>query len=182
MYLEGTTGVKIPGNAIEARIAMSRRPRWSHTSRREIRSVATAVNGTPRPSIRSSPTSSWTCASTFSARIAPGAPKETSSIRRTSARVRPRAQASNSTSLPAAQTPPTNAPHRRAGDPGDLEATVLQSLYYADVRVAAGAAAPECQCDSARLFHPSEPNTVEAAGGQVVMSALCVHTYTSVRQ
>ena len=38
-----TAGVMTPGMAIEARIACSTGPRWNHTSRRALMSVATAV-------------------------------------------------------------------------------------------------------------------------------------------
>ena len=38
-----TAGVMTPGIAMEARIACSTGPRWNHTSRRALMSVATAV-------------------------------------------------------------------------------------------------------------------------------------------
>jgi hypothetical protein len=59
-------------------MATSSGPCWNHTSRWASRSVATAVNGSGRSSIVTSPISCRTCARIRSARIAPGEENETS--------------------------------------------------------------------------------------------------------
>ena len=78
------TGVMMPGTAIEARIARSSGPLWNHTSRWRLRSVATAVNGIGRSSIRISPTSASSLVITLPARMAPMALQVMSTRRNTS--------------------------------------------------------------------------------------------------
>jgi hypothetical protein len=73
-----TTGVMKPGSAADARTAALTGPSWNHRSSPVMSSVATAVNGTGRSSIRASPRISLTRAKIFSARMAPGARGDTS--------------------------------------------------------------------------------------------------------
>ncbi len=79
-------GVITPGMAIEARIACTTGPRWNHTSRRALRSVATAVYGTGRSSMATPSRISPTLAMMRSARIAPPTVERLRSSRRHTSR------------------------------------------------------------------------------------------------
>src|SRR5699024_9166994 len=85
-------------------------PRVNQTSLRARMSVATAVYGMGRSSIRTSSSIAPITPMIRLARIAPPPAKETSSSRRTSRWDSPRTHASNSSSLPAASSAPTIAP------------------------------------------------------------------------
>ena len=78
------TGAMALGIAIDARSAASTGPSWNHTSRCAIRSVATAVNGMGRSSMRAPASRSRTTAMTFSALMSPAALIDGSSRRITS--------------------------------------------------------------------------------------------------
>jgi len=95
---------------MDARIAASTGPRCNHTSRRLEMSAATAVNGIGRSSMRTPPRISLTLPTTRSALMAPGREMAGSRRRRTSRWVRLEAQSLNSSSLPAASSPPMSAP------------------------------------------------------------------------
>ena len=77
------TGVMNDGMAEDARMATSSGPRWNQTSRWASRSTATAVNGTGRSSMATSPSSSPTTRKTRSPRTAPGLVMDRSMRRRT---------------------------------------------------------------------------------------------------
>lgn len=96
---------------MDARIAAVSGPRWNHTSRRVVRSAATAVNGIGSSSICSSPRMPSIFSITRLPRTAPGSVKPAGSISRSTPRwVRVRTQVANSSSRPAATSPPTSAP------------------------------------------------------------------------
>ena len=84
-----TIGVTRLGIATEARTAVATGPRWNHTSRRALRSVATAVNGMAQSSMSAPPRMSPTRLKMRSARIAPPPPRFMSRSRQTSYWVRP---------------------------------------------------------------------------------------------
>ena len=105
-----TCGLMTPGIAIDARMAASTGPRCSHTDVPATRSVVTAVNGTGRSSIATSPTISRTASRIFSARSTPAEVSDGSSSRSTARWVSEPAHAAYSSSLPAASSPPTRAP------------------------------------------------------------------------
>ena len=104
------TGTMKLGRAADARIATSTGPCWNHTSLPVSRSVATAVKGTGRSSIRTPANSSRTRAMTLSPRISPGTCSDGSSSRSTSRWVSEPTHSAYGASLPAACSPPTSAP------------------------------------------------------------------------
>ena len=155
-----TAGVMTPGMAIEARIAFSTGPRWNHTSRRALMSVATAVKGIGRLSIVAPSRISPTLWMIRSARIAPpGAVIDRSSSRHTSRWLRLRAHSVYSSSLPGRGHPADERAHGRSCDRDDLEPALAQHLDDADVGIAASAARPEDECCTCSLSHPLDPTT-----------------------
>ena len=105
-----SAGVTTLGIANEARTATSAGPLLNHTSRRALRSVPTAVNGSCMSSIRMSSSISPITDMILLARIAPPPAKDGSSSRRTSRWDSPRTHSSKLSSLPDAYSDPTTAP------------------------------------------------------------------------